>query len=97
MLDVTHEDLQMFANMSRAESIRLLIVSDEPFGMAVARNEQEFKAVLWSAEVFDIRASQTTAAHDAVFRRARPSALDRHGTHSSPQGDLPANHARVAA
>jgi len=61
------------------------------------RHEQKFDAVFCSAKVFDIRASQATAHHDAIFRCAWPSALDRHGTHAPPQRDLPADHARVAA
>ena len=87
----------MLADMKCGELYGSAIVNHEPLGMTVARNEQQFDTVLCSSEMFDVGASETTATHNSILRRARPAAFDRHRTNATAKRNLPAHHAPCAA
>lgn len=60
------------------------------------RRQQQFRVRAASSEMFDVRASQTASANDAVARGTRPATLNDELTNAATQRHLPAHHRGVA-
>src|SRR5882724_3520140 len=73
----------------------LVIFQGEPLRRAfTGTHEDEFFIFAWLAQMPNVGARQSIAAHNSIARRTRPSALNSECAHAATQYQLSANHSR---